>query len=399
MYRAASLLSRTSRRQITTLAIETSCDDTSVALLTNDKSTTEVHFHKTLTSDNSAYGGIHPLVAQSSHQRLLAPLIREASLLLPKLPPLDMVAATRGPGMYSNLSVGLSIAKGLAVAWNVPLIGVHHMQAHALTPRLAASLQNKPTPSFPFMTLLVSGGHTLLLDTKNTVDHFLIAETKDIAIGDCLDKCARAILPSEALKSTVPYGRALEEFSALNSESYKPPKSRSEEITPRESEWDWALPPPLKSNRRLEFSFSGLLSSVERIVFTSNEISLRERRHLACEVQRVAFEHLLSRILIRLEAGVDTPKALVVSGGVAANKVLKTVLRRGLDVRGYANVELVFPPMELCGDNALMIAWTAVEMWELGFVSELGIEPFRKWPLDGMVAGGGVLGVDGWIGR
>ncbi|KAK4973299.1 Mitochondrial tRNAs modification protein, partial [Elasticomyces elasticus] len=152
----------------------------------------------------------------------------------------DFVSVTRGPGMRSNLAVGLDTAKGLALAWDVPLLAVHHMQAHALTPRLVSALATKDdfgdatvTPAFPFLTLLVSGGHTMLLSSTSLVEHKILAETNDIALGDCLDKAARAILPLgflEALPANTPFGCALELFAFPGGASdyeYNAPSTRS----------------------------------------------------------------------------------------------------------------------------------------------------------------------------
>lgn len=444
------------------LAIETSCDDTAVAIVryrnnagengmpsSAIRHTVDVCFHEKKTANNDDYRGIHPLVALQSHRTTLAPLIkkaiREVSTRLSdhadRLPreyqyrdeedpaqafrdQLAFVAVTRGPGMRSNLSVGLDTAKGLALAFDVPLLGVHHMQAHALTPRLMTAIYNAKVydrstsaeihlrnakalePDFPFLSVLISGGHTLLLDSMSLTEHHLIAETQDIALGDFLDKAARAIVPPEQLKP--PYGRALEHFAFQscttseeryevnrtkpdNSESFRtaadggrvgyqyvPPARRQEELERRPSEWGWSLAPPLseskggdKSSRRMVYSFAGLLTSIERIMkYKANaedhtirdertDVGFEERRHMAREVQRVAFEHLASRILLYLKSTGSSRKGdtIVVSGGVASNQFLRHVLRSILHARGYRTVKLSFPPIELCTDNALMIAW------------------------------------------
>lgn len=296
-------------RKLVTLAIETSCDDTSVAvaeLLPGKEPALKVHFHKTITSNNAAYNGIHPIVALHSHRKSLAPLLQKALKLCPKP---DLIAATRGPGMRSNLSVGLDTGKGLAVALDKPFIGVHHMQAHALTPRLVGAMNGGTGPAFPFLTVLASGGHTLLINSSALVEHTILASTRDIALGDCLDKAARIILPDALLEA--PYGKALEEFAFPGSDSdyaYTPPTRREEELRPRKTQWNWALTPPLsasksgeKTSRRMVFSFSGLLNNVERFMTRAmtpdgrssmgardpDEISIEERREMAREVQRV----------------------------------------------------------------------------------------------------------------
>ena len=429
-----------------TLAIETSCDDTSVAVLTVYQSNldsndfkTRVDFHETVTAKSEQYGGIHPIAALESHQRELAPLVQRALGTLQErskhndydgleLRRPDFVTVTRGPGMRSNLAVGLNMAKGLATAWEVPLVGVHHMQAHALTARLCSVLQstegevvysNKSDdsamefwepediePRFPFLSVLVSGGHTMLIDSKSLTKHSILAETADIAIGDFLDKAARAILPPDALKA--PFGKALEDFAFPQNDvdnapiyDYEPPARRQDEMEALATEWDWSLAPPLsesksgdKSSRRMMYSFAGLLTSVERLA--ARDMGMDERRDLAREVQRVAFEHLASRILLHLTSETTTRETIVVSGGVASNTLLRHVLRSILDVRGYEHVELIFPPVELCTDNALMIAWAGMEMYDAGYESELSIAPLRKWSMDPRAEDGGIVGVGGW---
>ncbi|TKX27478.1 tRNA N6-adenosine threonylcarbamoyltransferase-like protein [Elsinoe australis] len=439
------------RRGVLTVAIETSCDDTSVAILEtqslrNGDTKAELHFHEKVTANNDAYGGIHPIVALESHQRSLGPLLHKAIQHLPSFSPNDpipsssnilfashdgklrkkpdFISATRGPGVRSNLSVGLNTAKGLSLAWNIPLIGVHHMQAHALTPRLMTALNSRsPTslrPSFPFLSLLVSGGHTMLISSTSLINHSILASTPDIALGDCLDKAARRILPPDLL--TPPYGRALEKFAFPDatsnpaSYSYTPPRTREQELERRSSQWNWSFGAPLgesrggRSSRRMEYSFSGLLTAVQRATGTvstpgssarhAQGIGLEERRAMAQEVQRVAFEHLCGRLLLYLKslnrAEREKVQTVVVSGGVAANRFLRHVFRSMLDVQGFEGVEVLFPPVEYCTDNAAMIAWAGVEMWNEGYRSGLEIEPIRKWSLDPEAEDGGILGASGW---
>jgi len=439
------------RKSLLTLAIESSCDDTSVAILEKRAGKDSIlHFHEKITAHNEDYNGIHPIVALESHQSTLASLVQKAIKALPPnqgtsrdisptglslsshgtpLRQPDFISATRGPGMRSNLSVGLDTAKGLAVAWDIPLIGVHHMQAHALTPRLVNALSQKDEgtqeslPGFPFVSLLVSGGHSMLLSSTSVTEHRILASTGDIALGDCLDKAARVILPDANLK--LPYGRALEEFAFPNgaeSYGYQAPHNRAQELQRRKTEWGWSFGPPLadgkggRSSKRMEYSFSGLLTAVERFlkfeldprtgsptstIRAATEISVDERRVMAREVQRVAFEHLVSRVLLHLQSlspeQRSQVKTVVVSGGVAANSFMRHVFRAMLDVRGHADVQLCFPPIELCTDNAAMIAWAGCEMFEAGWRSELSIRPIRKWSLDHDAEDGGILGVDGWI--
>lgn len=436
------------RPGLSTLAIETSCDDTSVAILEVNRASatdqsqdptlgTHVPFHDRITANNDAYNGIHPLIALQSHQESLAKLVQQAlrqwSSDGTRKP--SFVSVTRGPGMRSNLQVGLELAKGLAVAWGVPLVGVHHMQAHALTPRLCATLEDQPVlyqgpwrpetlkPAFPYLSVLASGGHTMLINSTGLTDHQVLATTGDIAIGDCLDKASRAILPPEYIKT--PYGKAITDFAFPNGEAdfaYAAPTNRRDELTPRKTQWGWSLGVPLgeskgggKTSRRMAFSFAGLLSSVERFMkhtYDTNgamsgmrdpaSVPLEERRDLSRETLRLCFEHLVSRILLHLsEPGVRSAAkpvdTVVVSGGVASSPYLRHVIRAMLDARGFSHIRVSFPPPSLCTDNALMIAWAGMEMYTAGYTSSLAITPIRKWSMDPRAEDGGILGVPGWI--
>ncbi|KAL9025317.1 MAG: hypothetical protein Q9180_007693, partial [Flavoplaca navasiana] len=396
-------------------------DDTSVAVLetatedaiTESHTAATLHFHEKVTADNSQFRGVHPIVALESHNKQLAPLIAKALRTLPpsahnslsipircdlgwfgKRKP-DFISVTRGPGMLSSLNTGLNTAKGLALAWQVPLVGVNHMQAHALTPRLAHVLDSPKSrhlsPEFPFLTLLVSGGHTMLVHSKALAHHAILANTIDIAIGDCIDKMARHILPVGLIETSAP-------------------RTREEELSSTPSRWGWALTAPLSKTRSgsrskdMAFSFAGLGSAIERICHGREIVmTLDERRGVAREALRVAFEHLASRVLMTLqELDIADPAypqnngTLVVSGGVASNRFLRTVLRSFLDIRGFAHVRLIFPPTSLCTDNAAMIAWTGTEMYKVGYESDLGCRALRKWSIDPAGEDGGILGVDGW---
>ena len=337
--------------------------------------------------------------------------------------------------MRSSLTTGIDTAKGLAVAWQVPLVGVNHMQAHALTPRLVSLLENptkSPKPDFPFLSLLVSGGHTLLVQSKSVTAHKILATTTDIAIGDAIDKIARLVLPPEILQQgkEIMYGRLLERFAFPNGESdhnYVAPTSRQEEITRKQTRWGWALGAPLaetrsgSKSRAMEFTFSGLGSAVKRICEATSTMSEEERVDLARESMRLAFEHLASRIgwaLCDSQVKDQCTQTLVVSGGVASNGFLKTVyvhiliyilndtnkralysLRYFLAARGFPNLNIVFPPIALCTDNAAMIAWTGMEMYGLGWESELRCRALKKWSIDPDASDGGILGADCWTRR
>ncbi|KAL7935067.1 glycoprotease family protein [Trichoderma chlorosporum] len=452
------------RRSLVTLAIETSCDDTAVAVL--EKSAggrTRLLFNERVSSDNRAFKGIHPTVTVEGHNTALGPLVERALASLRegedgvddggsgsgcgtnkggrrrKFRAPDFVCATRGPGIMTNLSVGLNVAKGLALAWDVPLVGVHHMQAHALTPRLVAALKNEqirherpptssstpsPSPAFPFLSLLVSGGHTQLILSTALAHHRILATTGDIAVGNLLDQTARVILPPALLESSpdVMYGRLLEAFAFPPGADYEafftPAASRQDEIQEVPSGYGWTVPLPFRNSRKLAYSFSSIHSQVHNIAAaansrnhsssTSDSMPLEERRALARHTLRAAFQHLASRLILALQdspslqpssspnSGSEAVKTLVVAGGVASNRFLMHVLRTTLAARGFPDMRIVAPPLELCTDNAAMIAWAGMEMFEAGWRTELSVRPIAKWPMDPDV-GGGILGAGGWV--
>ncbi|KAI1657869.1 glycoprotease family protein [Daldinia decipiens] len=456
------LSSKPQPQPLLTLAIESSCDDTCVTVLEKDhgagRGAARLLFDKKITSDNRQFGGVCPMTAVASHTQHLAGMVREAMRAFPdagskgtrdeaaggnvvwvdgrpRRKP-DFVTVTRGPGMMSNLSTGLNTAKGLAVAWGVPLLAVHHMQAHALTPRLVSALEagrrerkqteGQPsnqekeldstlTPTFPFLSLLVSGGHSLLVLSRSLTNHSILAEAQNIAIGDMLDKCARAIVPACELASSsngVMYAAHLERFAFPDGPSdyaYTPPPTRAEEIKIFDPALGWKLTPPLSETVDMSFEFAGLNGQVIKVMLENPDMGLAERRLVARHAMRLAFEHLASRLLLALsksgvaqegEAGDRTllrdVRTLVVAGGVASNRYLMHILRGILDVRGYSHIELVCPPLPLCTDNGAMIAWTGMEMYEAGWRSELDVLAIKKWPLDPHSEDGGILGVPGW---
>lgn len=309
----------------------------------------------------------------------------------------DFVTVTRGPGMRSSLGCGLDTAKGLSVAWQVPLMAVHHMQAHALTPRLVNALEpgsgsDQRRPHFPFLTLLVSGGHTLLVHSKSLTEHEIMASTRDIAVGDALDKIGRVLLPEEYSSNATDtaFAKYLSKFAFETEEDFKHWKiarSRAEEIFREENEHGWKVTTPLTDTRDLAFSFSGLASHIERLFLASQKrgISSEERLSFARSAMGAAVEHLGSRTIIalkKLKSEGSMPDTLVVSGGVASNDFLRYALRKMLNFRGFSDVQLVFPPVHFCTDNAAMIAWTGMEMYEAGYRSGLDTLPQRKWSLE-----------------
>ncbi|KAF3484057.1 glycoprotease family protein [Arthroderma uncinatum] len=472
-------------------------DDTSVAIVekrgpqtsdvscstTTPRGNATIHYLENITADSREYRGIHPLISLESHQANLSNLVDKALRHLPsttgsipkeptalrqyvsrtiQLSPVreeegdtitkvkpDFISVTRGPGMGSNLSVGLELAKGLSVAWQIPIVGVHHMQAHLLTPRLASALDAasgvgsdtayNPKPEFPFISALVSGGHSFLVHSKSLTDHETLASTVDMAIGSVLDKFARMALPQSYLdqSKTTMYGKQLEAYAFPNGfadyADYKPPTSRGQETKPIENaKYGWSLTLPYPESRTMALTFAGLLSAATRQIDIMSNGKVKQRKKTKEEMDnlnldflphegrvafsrdfmRVCFEHLASRIVLALEnassnevnqaengrlKATSPVKTVVVSGGVAANRYLQHILRSFLDVRGFSHIDIVAPPLYLCTDNAAMIGWAGIEMLEAGWKTDRKSMFIRKWGLDPAAEDGGILGPGGWV--
>ncbi|KAK4212490.1 glycoprotease family-domain-containing protein [Rhypophila decipiens] len=329
-------------QSLLTLAIETSCDDTCVAIVEKKGGAAKILFNKTITSDSSQYRGIHPVLAVQSHEQNIKTLIEEAKDTLPfvKIAPgsprrgekrkPNFITVTRGPGMNQSLGIGIDTAKELAFSWGIPILGVHHMQAHALTPRLVDALAREwpapgeeklnttPMPPYPFLTLLVSGGHTQLVLSTSLTSHSVVVDTADVSIGDLLDKCAREILPKKVLSTlnTGSYGAALEKFAwpdaatdpMYDYDCYKVPPKREDEVKPWVSqERGWIVPAPLAGSRELKYNFTGLGGVIRQYAQTLSQYDFSGRQTLARVVMKLAFEHVVGRIIMVLQQYKLTP--------------------------------------------------------------------------------------------
>ncbi|KAJ3371514.1 hypothetical protein GGF31_003123 [Allomyces arbusculus] len=369
-------------RPWTVLGIETSCDDTSVAVVTSDRRVRAlVTRHQ--TKQHEATGGIVPTAAAIAHSMALPGAIREAletAGICNACEEIDAVAVTCGPGLAPCLGVGLTAGKNLAAVLNKPLVGVHHMEAHALTPRLT---QQAP-PAFPFLSLLASGGHTLLLLSEGLSQHTILGTTLDDAVGEAFDKVARTLaLPW--LPTGGGAGAALEQWAAHATGEYA--------VT---------FPVPMRDGRdkpasRLNMSFSGLKTSVFRHVqalqerdpaawaatMASTQPSSGIRADIARAFQDAAVTHLADRLDRVLTETINVrkvhPTCVVAAGGVAANQILRARLG---DVAGKYGLRVEVPPPRLCTDNAAMIAWTGIERLRAGLVDPWELDYVPKWPLN-----------------
>jgi N6-L-threonylcarbamoyladenine synthase len=329
----------------TVLGIESSCDETAAALVTGDRT---ILAQRIASQDDvhRPYGGVVPEIAARAHAERLAPLI--ASTLADAgmtLDDVDAIAATAGPGLIGGVMVGLVTAKALAMATGKPLIAVNHLEGHALSPRLAdASLE------YPYLLLLVSGGHCQILLVEGVGKFRRLATTIDDALGEAFDKSAKV------LGLGYPGGPALERL-ALQGDAKKV-----------------RLPRPLKGSEEPHFSFAGLKSAVLR----AKQSGEHADADIAASFQQAAIDCLIDRTS-RAMAKVGPVNALVVAGGVAAN----TAIRAALEALAARNgLPFIAPPLVLCTDNAAMIAWAGMERLALGQSDPLDVVARPRWPLD-----------------
>ncbi|CCM04372.1 uncharacterized protein FIBRA_06545 [Fibroporia radiculosa] len=368
-------------RNLTVLAVESSADDTCAAIVTSER---QILSNVVLRQDSyhEAYGGIHPYVAIEAHQRNMPGAVRraleEASMSINDV---DGIAYTRGPGIGGCLSVGSNAAKTLAAALNKPLVGVHHMQAHALTPFLTTPVDSLPT--YPFLTLLVSGGHTLLLLASSPRTFRTLATTLDESIGRAFDKVSRML--------SLPWsqhgpGAALEQF-CMSGPTSDPVEAESEERGARSQAELEAPHIPLPMRGRLAFSYTGLHSTVERFMHARGGIIDEHTRYaIATRFQMAAVGQLEEKLALGLRVcrrkGIDI-RHLVVSGGVASNMFLRQRLRACLDgASPDVPISLIFPPPSLCTDNAVMIAWASMQRFLAGDTDDYTIELRSKWSVE-----------------
>jgi N6-L-threonylcarbamoyladenine synthase len=327
------------------LGLESSCDETAAALVTADG---RVLAHRLATQEEAhrPYGGVVPEIAARAHVEALTPLV-EAALADAEmtLADVDVIAATAGPGLIGGVMVGLVTGKALAHAAGKPLVAVNHLEGHALSPRLA-----DPTLQFPYLLLLVSGGHCQLLLVKGPGDYARLATTIDDAAGEAFDKTAKL------LGLGYPGGPQVE----------KAAKEGNPKAVP--------LPRPLVGTAEPHFSFAGLKSAVMRAA-QSGQYAMQD---IAASFQQAVIDCLVDRTR-RALARAEGVTALVVAGGVAANGPIRAALERL--AAGY-DLPFVAPPLWLCTDNAAMIAWAGAERFAAGLVDDLTVPARPRWPLD-----------------
>lgn len=344
------------------LGIETSCDETAASIVVrHPDGRGEIISDVVLSQldEHSAYGGVVPEIAARAHVEALDTLIEEALQRAGiKLSDVDAIAATSGPGLIGGLLVGLMTGKAIAKAADKPLYAINHLEGHALTARLTDGL------SFPYLMLLVSGGHTQLILVRGVGQYERWGTTIDDALGEAFDKTAKLLgLP-------YPGGPAVEKAAANGNADRFP------------------LPRPMVGEARLDFSFSGLKTAVRQAATAIAPLSDQDISDICASFQKAVSRTLKDRIGRGLQRfrdefpHLDGQPALVVAGGVAANQELRHTLQELCDKHRF---RFVAPPHHLCTDNAAMIAWAGLERMAQGMpADDLETQPRSRWPLDSM---------------
>jgi N6-L-threonylcarbamoyladenine synthase len=327
------------------LGIESSCDETAAALVTSER---RILAHRLAGQEaaHTPYGGVVPEIAARAHVEILPALVEdvlaEAGLALSEV---DAIAATAGPGLIGGVMVGLVTAKGLALAAGKPLVAVNHLEGHALSPMLTT-----PDLAFPYLLLLVSGGHCQLLLVEGVGAYRRLATTIDDAAGEAFDKAAKL------LGLGFPGGPAVERAAEAGDARAVP------------------LPRPLAGSSEPHFSFAGLKSAVLR----ARDSGRYSAADIAASFQQAAVDCLVDRTRLAL-GRVPQARALVVAGGVAANRQVRAALTALAQSHGLS---FVAPPLWLCTDNAAMIAWAGALRFDAGLTDPLDAPARARWPLD-----------------
>ncbi|QHD65023.1 tRNA (adenosine(37)-N6)-threonylcarbamoyltransferase complex transferase subunit TsaD [Neorickettsia findlayensis] len=317
------------------LGIETSCDETSVAIVSEER---KVYFHEIFTQDHSKYNGVYPEFASREHLKILPQILRRAAQAH-DLEKLTSIACTVGPGLVGSLIVGVMMARGLAFLLKKPVLGINHLEGHLLAARLTKKI------NFPFVCLVISGGHSQLINAKKVGDYLLLGETLDDAFGEAFDKLATM------LGFTYPGGKIVEKFAS---------KGDSERFR---------LPAAMINQPGCNFSLSGIKTALKKIITSLPQITEQDKADICA-----SFQACVARIMVsKLEQAVKIcgHSRIVLAGGVASNRYVRKILE---EFAKNHDLSLHFPEGVLCTDNAAMIAWAAIERITAG-CTELPLEP------------------------
>ena len=344
------------KEKITFLGIETSCDETAAAVIReNEKGTADVlsNVVSSQIAEHEKFGGVVPELAARAHleniEFIINKSLKDAKISLNDI---DGIAATAGPGLIVCLTVGLNIGKSIAAFSNKPFIGVNHLEGHALSPGLEKKIE------FPYLLLLISGGHTQYLIVKDVNQYEQLGTTIDDALGEAFDKTAKM------LGLGYPGGPAVEKFSKLGDKDY------------------FKLPEPIINKAGCNLSFAGLKTAVLR---ESKKINGNDnmKYNLAASFQNTINKILLKKTKVAIETFKDRTKKkevqLIVAGGVAANKSIRENLS---NLAKEMNFKTIYPDLKFCGDNAAMIAWTGIKRFKKNLIDKIDISAKSRWPLD-----------------
>ena len=343
-------------KNITFLGIETSCDETAAAVIReNDEGTADIlsNIVSSQIEEHKKFGGVVPELAARAHleniEYIIDTALKESGTAINEI---DGVAATAGPGLIVCLTVGLNIGKSIAAFSNKPLIGVNHLEGHALSPGLNEKIK------FPYLLLLISGGHSQYLIVKDINEYEQLGTTIDDALGEAFDKTAKM------LDLGYPGGPNVEKFSKEGDENF------------------YKLPEPIINKAGCNLSFAGLKTAVLR---ESKKINgdVKLKYNLAASFQKTINKILYKKTKTAVEIFKEKTKKdnfqLVVAGGVAANKTIRENLTQ---LSNEMNFEIIYPDLKFCGDNASMIAWAGIQRFKKNLIDDLNITAKSRWPLD-----------------
>ena len=343
-------------KNITFLGIETSCDETAAAVIReNDEGTADIlsNIVSSQIEEHKKFGGVVPELAARAHleniEYIIDTALKESGTTINEI---DGVAATAGPGLIVCLTVGLNIGKSIAAFSNKPLIGVNHLEGHALSPGLNEKIK------FPYLLLLISGGHSQYLIVKDVNEYEQLGTTIDDALGEAFDKTAKM------LDLGYPGGPNVEKFSKEGDENF------------------YKLPEPIINKAGCNLSFAGLKTAVLR---ESKKINgdVKLKYNLAASFQKTINKILYKKTKIAVEMFKEKTKKenfqLIVAGGVAANKTIRENLTQ---LSNEMNFEIIYPNLKFCGDNASIIAWAGIQRFKKDLIDDLNITAKSRWPLD-----------------
>jgi len=343
------------KQMLTFLGIETSCDETAASIVKEKKDGTGKILSNIVSSqfeEHKEFGGIVPEIAARAHIEkidiIIKKAIKESNLNINEL---DGIAATAGPGLLVCLTVGLNIGKAIAASLNKPFLAINHLEGHSLSPKINKKIK------FPYLLLLISGGHTQYLEVRGINNYKRLGTTIDDALGEAFDKTAKL------LGIEFPGGPVIEKWAKLGDKNY------------------FNLPKPILKKGGCNLSFAGLKTAVLRT--SKNLKNKKEKYHLAASFQKTINQILYEKTQVAMEEFLKNKKneiySFVIAGGVASNLTIRKNLTNLAKKKKFGPV---FPPINLCSDNAAMIAWAGIERYKMNMTNNIEFPAKARWPLD-----------------